>query len=68
MIRPQTWQEVLSNEQIVTCSSCGRILYYDPSHEPPAKAPKKKKKTRLPEPEAESENTAEATEETTPAS
>ena len=67
MIRPQTWQEVLSNEQIVTCSSCGRILYYDPSREPPAEAPKKKKKTRLPKPEAESENTA-ATEETTPAS
>ncbi len=34
MIRPQTWQELTTNEQIITCSSCGRILFYDPAHEP----------------------------------
>jgi predicted nucleic acid-binding Zn-ribbon protein len=34
LLRPQTYNEVKSNEQIVTCDSCGRILYYDPAHEP----------------------------------
>jgi predicted nucleic acid-binding Zn-ribbon protein len=66
MIRPQTWQEVRSREQIVTCSSCGRILFYDPAHEPPPEPPKKKK-TRPSQPEAESESPAEANTETTPA-
>ena len=34
LLRPQTYNEIRSNEQIVTCDSCGRILYYDPAHEP----------------------------------
>jgi hypothetical protein len=34
MLRPQVYIEVLSNEQIVPCSSCGRILYRDPTYEP----------------------------------
>lgn len=59
MIRPQTWQELTTNEQIITCSSCGRILFYDPAHEPeipPDVAPKKKKaKAAQAEPQAQSE-------------
>ena len=66
MIRPQTWQEVLSNAQIVTCSSCGRILYYDPAHEAPVEPPKKKR-ARSANSESEAENHAEAPTETTPA-
>lgn len=38
LLRPQTYNEVKSNEQIVTCDSCGRILYYDPAHEPAPEA------------------------------
>ncbi len=34
LLRPQTYNEVRTNEQIIACDSCGRILYYDPSHEP----------------------------------
>ncbi len=47
LLRPQTYNEVRSNEQIVACDSCSRILFYDPAHEPPPepsarrKAPKK---------------------------
>ena len=60
MLRPQTWQEIRGNEQIITCSSCGRILYYDPANEPPApEVPKKKARAQAapvePEPESETE-------------
>jgi predicted nucleic acid-binding Zn-ribbon protein len=65
VIRPQTWQEVRSREQVVTCSSCGRILFYDPAHEAPPE-PRKKKKTRASQPEPDSETPAEATTGTTP--
>jgi hypothetical protein len=34
MIRPQPFQEVMTNEQFVTCDSCSRIMYYVP---PPPK-------------------------------
>lgn len=63
MLRPQVWQELKTNDQIITCSSCGRILYYDPSHEPPAPAPEqpKKKKSRASEAEAEGETAPETT-------
>ncbi|HLW51939.1 MAG TPA: C4-type zinc ribbon domain-containing protein [Candidatus Angelobacter sp.] len=72
-IRPQTWQDLLSNDQIITCSSCGRIFYYDPSHEPaPDSAPEPPRKKAKPraaeaEAEAETENHPETTEETSPA-
>ena len=36
LLRPQTYNEVRSNERIVTCDSCGRILFYDPAQEPAA--------------------------------
>src|ERR1051326_9004040 len=56
MLRPQTWQEVRTNEQIVTCNSCGRILYFDPANEPAVPEPaKKKSKARAAEVEAEAE-------------
>ncbi|HET9181991.1 MAG TPA: C4-type zinc ribbon domain-containing protein [Candidatus Angelobacter sp.] len=70
MLRPQTWLELKTNEQVITCSSCGRILYYDPSHEPPPPPPEPlKKKRRTTETDAESADAgAEAPSETTPAS
>jgi len=64
MLRPQIWQDIRTNEQIVTCSSCGRILYFDPAHEEPAEPSKRKSKPRAAEAEAESETAPEA--ETTP--
>jgi uncharacterized protein len=67
MIRPQTWQEILTNEQIVTCSSCGRILYHDPAHEAPAEPPPKKKRARSAGSESDAESHAETPTETTPA-
>lgn len=54
-VRPQTWQDIRTNEQIITCSSCGRILYYDPAHEPalPPEPPKKKARARAAGPDAD---------------
>ncbi len=62
MLRPQIWQELKMTQQMITCSSCGRILYYDPAHEPPPPEPPKKKKRAT---EAEPQ-TAQAETETTP--
>lgn len=69
LIRPQTWQEIKANDQIITCSSCGRIFYYDPANEPPPEPPKKKSKPRAAETDVESgiENQPEPTQETSPA-
>ena len=65
MLRPQTWQELRTNEHIVTCSSCGRILYFDPASEtqpePVKETSKKKAKARTADAEVEAEP------ETTPA-
>lgn len=44
MIRPQTWNEVKSNQHLIACDSCGRILYYDPAHEPVVEEKEKKPK------------------------
>ncbi|MCI0403090.1 MAG: C4-type zinc ribbon domain-containing protein [Acidobacteria bacterium] len=35
MLRPQTYAEIRTNQDIVLCDSCGRILYYDATQEPP---------------------------------
>jgi len=68
MIRPQIWQDIRTNLQIVTCSSCGRILYFDPAHEAPPEPPRKKSKARAAVEDAEvSTETAETPSETTPA-
>ena len=56
MLRPQTWEEVRSNQNIITCSSCGRILYYDPANEPAPEPPVKRKSNAQPaQSEAETE-------------
>jgi len=67
MLRPQTWQEIRTNEHIVTCSSCGRILYFDPANEVVAEPPKKKTKARPPEAEREAEPETSPETEITPA-
>jgi predicted nucleic acid-binding Zn-ribbon protein len=33
MMRPQKYNELLSHAQLITCDSCGRLLYHDPSRE-----------------------------------
>ncbi|MGA8151529.1 MAG: C4-type zinc ribbon domain-containing protein [Terriglobales bacterium] len=35
MLRPQTYNEVRAATHVVSCDSCQRILYYDPSHDAP---------------------------------
>jgi predicted nucleic acid-binding Zn-ribbon protein len=37
-VRPQTWNQ-LREGQLLTCDSCGRILYWDPTMTPVPKAP-----------------------------
>src|SRR5205823_12737689 len=33
MLRPQTYNEVRSGNQVIICDSCQRILYFDPASE-----------------------------------
>lgn len=57
MIRPQTWEDIKTNEQIVSCSSCGRIFYYDPANEPNAPLPEQpRKKSKAPAAKTETES------------
>ena len=50
-LRPQVFQEVMSNEQIVTCFYCNRILYYvPPPPKPEEPAEKGGKAGRAPKP------------------
>lgn len=52
MLRPQKYDEIRTNLHIITCDSCSRFLFYDPSHEPPPPAPKPVRKRKAkPEPE-----------------
>ncbi len=46
MLRPQTYNEVRSGTHVISCESCQRILYYDPSHDvaPPAAVVAKKRR------------------------
>lgn len=41
MVRPQRYNELLSGNELITCDSCGRILYVDPVHKAEATAPRK---------------------------
>jgi hypothetical protein len=52
MLRPQIWEDIRTNEQIITCSSCGRIVYYDPANEPPPEPPANNKKKSKSQPAA----------------
>lgn len=38
-LRPQTFNEVMRNQEIIQCSNCSRILYWVPPQEPAAAAP-----------------------------
>ncbi|HZU44065.1 MAG TPA: C4-type zinc ribbon domain-containing protein, partial [Terriglobales bacterium] len=40
MLRPQTYDDVRKNEQILICDSCQRILYYVPPAEPETEQPR----------------------------
>ncbi|HKT23885.1 MAG TPA: C4-type zinc ribbon domain-containing protein [Terriglobales bacterium] len=46
LLRPQKWNEIKAGQEVMTCDSCGRILFYDPAHEPPPPEPKKSKKAK----------------------
>jgi hypothetical protein len=49
LLRPQKWNEIKAGSDVHTCDSCGRILFYDPAHEPPPPEEKKKaKKAKAP--------------------
>ena len=41
MVRPQKWNDLRDrdNNEMMTCESCGRLLYYDPARDSPQKKP-----------------------------
>jgi len=43
-VRPQTWNQLREGE-LLTCDSCSRLLYWDPSMAPPPPEAKPKRKT-----------------------
>jgi len=59
LLRPQMFQDVMTNQQFLTCDTCKRILYYVP---PPPKPEDEKstKKTAVPEPAPPSEDSSSA--------
>jgi uncharacterized protein len=46
MLRPQTYNEVRTGQEIVFCDSCQRVLYFDPAHEMVAVEPEHKRPRR----------------------
>lgn len=48
-VRPQTWNQLREGE-LLTCDSCGRLLYWDPAFAPAPKAPQLA--SRAPKPKA----------------
>jgi hypothetical protein len=61
LLRPQKWNEIKAGGEVMTCDSCGRILFYDPAHEPPPPQPEKKKSKKS-KPAAEAEAAVEVPE------
>ena len=61
LLRPQKWNEIKAGAEVMTCDSCGRILFYDPTHEPPPPEPEKKKSKKA-KPVAEADNPPESPE------
>jgi hypothetical protein len=41
LVRPQRWNELRNrdNEEMMTCESCGRLLWYDPARDSPQRKP-----------------------------
>ena len=56
LLRPQTYNEVRSNEHIVTCDSCGRILFYDPANEAAAPPTRSRREKGVTKPENDPES------------
>ena len=46
LLRPQKWNEIKSGDEVLTCDTCGRILFYDPTHEPAPPVEPEKKRAR----------------------
>ncbi|MGA9564088.1 MAG: C4-type zinc ribbon domain-containing protein [Candidatus Korobacteraceae bacterium] len=63
MLRPQVFQEVMTNEQFMTCDYCRRILYYMP---PPPKPEDQKEKAPKAAEAASADDSATASEEAAP--
>jgi predicted nucleic acid-binding Zn-ribbon protein len=65
-LRPQMWNMVRVAEVLLTCESCGRLMYHDPAKEPapvpkPEPKPKKRaKKVAAPEETASAESAGES--------
>ena len=51
-LRPQTYNEICAGK-VLSCESCQRILYFDPSHEKPAAAPTVTASRKRPRPKFE---------------
>ena len=66
MLRPQVFQEVMTNQQFMTCDFCNRILYYVPPPPKPEEAKAGSEAASSGPPAAESSSEA-APETTTPA-
>ena len=53
MLRPQTYNEVRAGQDVVSCDSCQRILYYDASQEEAAEKPVATTSKRRPRPKSD---------------
>jgi predicted nucleic acid-binding Zn-ribbon protein len=49
LLRPQKYNEVRANDQILTCDSCGRILFFDPADAPAPPQPEQAASSATPE-------------------
>jgi predicted nucleic acid-binding Zn-ribbon protein len=65
LLRPQVFQEVMSNQQFVTCDYCHRILYYIPPPPKPEEG-KEGKGEAAAEPQSSAEASSENASEVTP--